>query len=87
MIYLRSYSLAVFQLHSCIESSKKFLISDTAFFRKKQISIFFVFFFIISVKNLYLGLGGVAQVVECLPGKCEALSFKPSTAKQKLKLI
>jgi hypothetical protein len=30
-----------------------------------------------------IGSGGVAQVVEHLPSKCEALSSKPSTTKKK----
>jgi hypothetical protein len=29
--------------------------------------------------------GGVAQVIECLPSKCEALSSNPSTEKKKKK--
>jgi hypothetical protein len=33
-----------------------------------------------------LRAGGVAQVVECLPCKCEALTSKPSNTKKKCKL-
>jgi hypothetical protein len=29
--------------------------------------------------------GGVTQVIQCLPNKCEALSSNPSTAKQRKK--
>lgn len=29
-----------------------------------------------------LGAGVVAQVVECLPGKCEAVTSNPSTVKK-----
>jgi hypothetical protein len=31
--------------------------------------------------------GGVAQVVECLPSKCEALTLTPSTTKKKKKIV
>jgi hypothetical protein len=34
-------------------------------------------------KNAKFRAGGVVQVVECLPSKCEALSLNPSTEKKK----
>jgi hypothetical protein len=37
------------------------------------------------LKKQLLWAGGVAQVVECLPRKCEVLSSDPSTAKKKKK--
>jgi hypothetical protein len=39
------------------------------------------------LKKQLLWAGGVAQVVECLPRKCEVLSSDPSTAKKKKKKI
>jgi hypothetical protein len=33
------------------------------------------------MKSAVCGVGGVAQVVECQPRKCEALSSNPSTTK------
>jgi hypothetical protein len=36
-------------------------------------------------KNAKFRAGGVVQVVECLPSKCEALSLNPSTEKKKKK--
>jgi hypothetical protein len=44
-----------------------------------------------TIKNKFLKTarakraGGVAQVVECLPCKCKALSSNPSTAKKQTK--
>jgi hypothetical protein len=32
--------------------------------------------------NQIIRAGGVAQVIDCLPGKCEVLSSNSSTAKQ-----
>jgi hypothetical protein len=39
----------------------------------------------ISKKPSHKGAGGVAQVVECLPSKCKALSSNHSTSKKKKK--
>jgi hypothetical protein len=36
----------------------------------------------LSAKGLYTGFGGVAEVVQCLFGKCKALCSKPHTAKK-----
>jgi hypothetical protein len=33
------------------------------------------------IKPLYFGVGGMAQALEHLPGKCEAVNSNPSTAK------
>jgi hypothetical protein len=38
-------------------------------------------------KMTFLGWGDVAQVVNCLRGKCKALSSNPSTTKRKKKDI
>jgi hypothetical protein len=37
------------------------------------------------LKNTPFGVGGVTQVIEHLPSKCEALSSNPSTAKKEKK--
>jgi hypothetical protein len=37
----------------------------------------------VEYKKGSLGAGGVAQVVECLPSKCEALSSNPGPTKKR----
>jgi hypothetical protein len=39
----------------------------------------------VKLKSKERRLGGVTQVVECLPNKCEALSSNSSTGKKKKK--
>jgi hypothetical protein len=73
-------SVVYFEVRYCNTSSVALFAQDCFGYSR----IFVLPYFSISVKN-FIGVVGVAQVVGCLPCKCEALSSNLSIVKKKKK--